>query len=95
MTEQQLWELAVSVPALIPEEPESGDVLDWLGWRELVWSTAGRLAELGGALLVDMAPTADVSTIGPEVGAFELLGLAASMTGRDRDDQRSSGLRLP
>lgn len=40
----QITELATQAAALIPEPP--ADALSYVAWRELVWDTGRRLAEL-------------------------------------------------
>ncbi|WP_216892324.1 hypothetical protein [Nocardia alni] len=76
---EQIRDLAQQAAGLLPAAPTNSDALNWLSWRELVWDTAQRIAEIGGATLAraGYAPTRDLDrgAVTPE----ELLGLATQL----------------
>ena len=73
-------ELATQAAALVPRPPT--DAINYLAWRELVWETARRLADLAGHTSVP-APARPAEP-GAEIegSAEHLLGLAAMFQGR-------------
>jgi hypothetical protein len=75
----RIAELATQAAALLPRPP--ADAINYLAWRELVWETARRLADLAGhtALPAPERPAAHVTEI--EGSAEHLLGLAAMFQG--------------
>lgn len=73
---ERILELAERAAALLPEAPAPGDVLGWLGWRELVWDTAHRLGEIGAPVLEDLGLTGMDDANVTSVSATGLLRLA-------------------
>ncbi|MBK1787085.1 hypothetical protein [Prauserella cavernicola] len=73
---ERIWKLARRAAEVLPGAPESGDVLSWLSWRELVWDTAYRLGEIGSAVIADLGLTGMDDANTTSVSATQLLRLA-------------------
>lgn len=73
---ERIWELAARAADLLPGAPSPGDVLGWLGWRELVWDTAYRLGEIAAPVLGDLGLTGMDDANTTSVSALQLLRLA-------------------
>jgi hypothetical protein len=71
--------LARQTAEIIPPPPDPGDTSGYLAWRELVWRTAIRLGELGGAAVRRWAVPEDRLDPACAVTAEALLQLAASL----------------
>lgn len=66
--------LADRAAALLPEAPAK-DAVAYLAWRELVWSTALRLAEFAGTASPGVLPADGVAPAGHRLSGADLLGL--------------------
>lgn len=95
MDNERLWNLAERAAGLLPEAPDSGNALDWMSWRELVWETAERLGEIGGPTLEELHIDEPFDDDTVNVSATHLLQLSARLHRESAVGSTSADASMP